>query len=259
MERFWRRRRRSTGASPWLTLRVILLAALVRYCHNGGARSLGTAAQTPTTLCRDRGRAKRRPDPRRVAARRRPPRRADRVVVLHRPPLHRCRRPLRLRVRRLQGQREHDINGYASHFAITDNARRRFAYDQRLDAAPATPAAPGARAGFDLEVAGWTMAGANGDDRLRPRWTATRSTWRVRADKPAVLHDGDGYIDYGTGQASYYYSRTRMAVEGTLTVDGEPTTGHRRGLVRPPVGRLHDLRGRRLGLVRPPARRRHAT
>ena len=34
--------------------------------------------------------------------------------------------------------------------------------------------------------------------------------------KPAALHDGDGYIDYGNGTASYYYSWTRMDVTGAL-------------------------------------------
>ena len=43
----------------------------------------------------------------------------------------------------------------------------------------------------------------------------------LESTKPAVLHDGDGYIAYGDGTASYYYSRTRLAVTGTLTVDGE--------------------------------------
>jgi len=41
------------------------------------------------------------------------------------------------------------------------------------------------------------------------------------------LHDGDGYVDYGNGTGSYYYSRTRMEVTGSLLVDGEarPVTG----------------------------------
>ena len=37
----------------------------------------------------------------------------------------------------------------------------------------------------------------------------------VATTKPAALHDGDGYIDYGNGTASYYYSWTRLEVTGS--------------------------------------------
>ena len=40
------------------------------------------------------------------------------------------------------------------------------------------------------------------------------------ATKPAVLHDGDGWIDFGPAGGSYYYSRTAMTATGSLTVDG---------------------------------------
>ena len=60
-----------------------------------------------------------------------------------------------------------------------------------------------------------------------------------------------------TGGSSYYYSRTAMAA---TRLDHRrrrgPDRRHRRGLVRPPVGRLHHGRRRRLGLVRGQPRRR---
>src|SRR5689334_6034023 len=45
--------------------------------------------------------------------------------------------------------------------------------------------------------------------------------------KPPALHDGDGYIAYGDGTASYYYSRTDLAARGMLEADGKsiPVTG----------------------------------
>jgi predicted secreted hydrolase len=36
-----------------------------------------------------------------------------------------------------------------------------------------------------------------------------------------VLHDGDGFVDFGPAGTSYYYSRTRMAATGELQLGGE--------------------------------------
>ncbi len=45
--------------------------------------------------------------------------------------------------------------------------------------------------------------------------------------KPPVFQHGDGYHDYDVGGYTWYYSRQRMAVSGTLNVAGEarPVTG----------------------------------
>ena len=77
------------------------------------------------------------------------------------------------------------------------------------------------------------------------------------ATKAPALHDTDGWIDFGPAGGSYYYSRTAMAADGTVTLDGQALEVDRRGLVRPSVGRLHQRRRRRLGLVRRQPRRRH--
>jgi predicted secreted hydrolase len=39
-------------------------------------------------------------------------------------------------------------------------------------------------------------------------------------DRDPVLHDQDGWIDFGPAGGSYYYSRTRLLANGTLTIDG---------------------------------------
>ncbi len=109
------------------------------------------------------------------------------------------------------------LEGYASHFAVTDNPRQRFRYDQRI-VGGAGVSKPGP--GFDLSVGDWSMRGANGRDALAASMPGYAIDLRLRSQKPPVLHEGDGYIDYGNGTASYYYSRTRLAIEGTLTVDG---------------------------------------
>ena len=109
------------------------------------------------------------------------------------------------------------LEGYAAHFAVTDNARQRFAFDQRL--VPSNGVSrPGE--GFDLAIGDWAMRGAGGRDAVRAAMPGYAIDLGLASEKPPVLHDGDGYIVYPGGTASYYYSRTRLAVEGTLTVDG---------------------------------------
>ena len=48
----------------------------------------------------------------------------------------------------------------------------------------------------------------------------------LTALKPAVIHpgpDGDGLVYYSPQDVSYYYSYTRLAAGGTLTIDGKET------------------------------------
>lgn len=122
-----------------------------------------------------------------------------------------------------------DLLGYVGHFAVTDNPRARFAYDERI-AAAAGVSRPGPGpdgGGFDLTLGDWRMSGANGEDELRAAMPGYAIDLALDPGKPAALHDGDGFIRYTADSASYYYSRTRMPISGTLTLDGEavPVTG----------------------------------
>ncbi len=133
---------------------------------------------------------------------------------------------------------------WASHLALTDEAGHRFAYAQRAEIGPqVSVAAPGSD-GFDLAIRGldpsdpttfarapWTMAGVNGTDSL----AAEALPGEVRGDAgdlatgfgiglslasttPPTLHDGDGYVAFGSAGGSYYYSRTSMAAKGWITI-----------------------------------------
>ena len=110
------------------------------------------------------------------------------------------------------------VEGYVSHFAVTDNPRGEFASAQQIVGAEGVR---GDRFAIDLDVNGWTMRGEGGRDRLRAVMADYAINLQLQPGKPVVPHDGDGYIDYGNGTFSWYYSRTRMPVEGILTVDGE--------------------------------------
>ena len=77
--------------------------------------------------------------------------------------------------------------------------------------------------GFDLAMGGWRLKGADGRDRLWAAGPGYRMDLSLVADRAAALHDGDppgtpGLISFGPAGYSYYYSRTRMAVSGTLGI-----------------------------------------
>lgn len=77
--------------------------------------------------------------------------------------------------------------------------------------------------GFDLSMGGWRLKGVEGRDRLWAAGPGYRIDLSLVADRAASLHDGDppgtpGLISFGPAGYSYYYSRTRMAVSGTLGV-----------------------------------------
>ncbi len=111
------------------------------------------------------------------------------------------------------------LEGYVSHVAITDNARSTFHYDQRLTGARGVS---GDANVLDLNLSGWTMQGGNGQFALTATIPGYAIDLQVNAIKPAALHDGDGYIEYGDGTASYYYSWTRMRVSGTIDLGQGP-------------------------------------
>jgi predicted secreted hydrolase len=138
---------------------------------------------------------------------------------------------------------------WASHLAITDESAARFAYAQRSEIGPQVDRSPrdasGRPSGFALRLIGleparpaadlnaaWTMAGSGGRDTLSaalgPAEAAATAMplglglqLALTPLGPPVLHDRDGWVDFGAAGGSYYYSRTRMIAAGTLVVDGE--------------------------------------
>jgi predicted secreted hydrolase len=139
---------------------------------------------------------------------------------------------------------------WASHLAITDESGARFAYGQRSAVGPQVDRSPrdaaGAPTGFSFSLAGsgpvgsitstgtpWTMAGSGGHDTLSALIGLTEAAGTTMPNGfglqlalatlgQPVLHDGDGWVDFGAAGGSYYYSRPRMSAAGTLVVDGKP-------------------------------------
>ncbi|HZC31690.1 MAG TPA: lipocalin family protein, partial [Candidatus Bathyarchaeia archaeon] len=126
---------------------------------------------------------------------------------------------------------------WASHLAITDESGNRFLYAQRTEIGPQVDArkAP-PDPGFAFAIGSpspWQMTGGGGMDRLLAAFSASEAATAgapkgiglaldLRSTKPAALHLGNGWIDFGAGGSSYYYSRTRLSATGTLTLDGAP-------------------------------------
>ncbi|HET8844044.1 MAG TPA: lipocalin family protein, partial [Ktedonobacteraceae bacterium] len=106
---------------------------------------------------------------------------------------------------------------YNAHFAISDLSRQEFHYDQRSLTEPNAIIPNGSSTtGFVVSINNWSVRGLNGHDQLQ----ATMDNYTIKLDlsalKSPTLHNGNGLITYGLGGFSYYYSRTRMAVSGTL-------------------------------------------
>jgi predicted secreted hydrolase len=118
--------------------------------------------------------------------------------------------------------------GWASHLALTDESGDKFLYDQRSQLGGAVDVRPPGAQGFDLAISGtpptasaWQMTGLLGADRLQAQASEFGISLELADTRAApVLHDGDGWIDYGPAGGSYYYSRPRMSGRGVLTYGG---------------------------------------
>jgi predicted secreted hydrolase len=67
------------------------------------------------------------------------------------------------------------------------------------------------------------MIGGGGHDRLTAASEAAGFGLDLTLDAgglPALLHGQDGWVDFGPAGGSYYYSRPRLRVSGTLTLGG---------------------------------------
>lgn len=112
---------------------------------------------------------------------------------------------------------------YAAHFAISDVTRGEFHYDQRRLIEPNVVIPNGtSSSGISVSVGDWTIRGLNGQDHLAAGMTNYAMKLDLQGLKPPTLHNGNGLITYGLGGFSYYYSRTRMALTGTLVDHNQP-------------------------------------
>src|SRR5712691_9998502 len=106
---------------------------------------------------------------------------------------------------------------YAAHFAISDVTRGEFHFDQRRLTEPGAVIPNGtSTSGINVSVGDWSIHGLNGLDHLAAEMSNYAMNITLQGLKPPTLHNGNGLITYGLAGFSYYYSRTRMAISGTL-------------------------------------------
>ena len=110
-----------------------------------------------------------------------------------------------------------------AHFAITDVDGKKFRYYEKLNrSSPFTAAAAVGK--LDVFNEGWRVTSqADGSWRLIARQSADAIDLTLRSRKPPAIHGEDGVSvkSEGAGNASHYYSMTRLEVSGTIAVDGK--------------------------------------
>jgi predicted secreted hydrolase len=124
---------------------------------------------------------------------------------------------------------------WASHLALTDEMGKRFMSAQRAQiGSQVDESKPGASFAFAIQSAAhsvWRMSGSGGADRLGAAAAADEVAGSgagtpfgmdlaLEPHKPPALHDHDGWVDFGPGGGSYYYSRTDLAATGSIEIGG---------------------------------------
>ena len=111
---------------------------------------------------------------------------------------------------------------YVAHVAVTDVENRRHLFAERVNRAGVGTAGASM---FDYRVwnEDWEVRLEYGTHRLQARDPHFVIDLALSEDRPAVLHGDHGYSQKGAtaGNASEYYSLTRMPTEGAITLDGE--------------------------------------
>jgi len=111
---------------------------------------------------------------------------------------------------------------FMAHLAVTDVGGRRYEFTDRLNRAG--PGWAGAATDtYRVWNEDWQAAlEPGGVHRLRARAAGFGVDLRLTEDRPPVLHGDRGYSRKGAspGNASYYYSLTRMPTRGTIEVGG---------------------------------------
>ena len=110
---------------------------------------------------------------------------------------------------------------YLAHLALTDAATGRFHYRKRLNRGGPGIAGASAEQGR-IWNGNWSAELGEGGHRLSAITEDFRFRLDLRPRKPAVVHGVNGVSQKagGPGKASHYVSLTRLAVSGSLHIDG---------------------------------------
>ncbi len=110
------------------------------------------------------------------------------------------------------------ISQMVNHVSLTDHQSGQHYIDQRSTAGNLSI---GTVNRFDFTTDHWSLAGGNGVDKLIATTPEFNFNIDLTSTQVPVFHGNDGVISLGAAGSSYYYSRTRMAIVGTLNVNGQ--------------------------------------
>jgi predicted secreted hydrolase len=105
-----------------------------------------------------------------------------------------------------------------NHVSLTDHQSGQHYIDQRSTAGNLSV---GTVNRFDFTTDHWSLAGGNGVDKLIATTPDFSFNIDLTSTQTPVFHGKDGVISLGAAGSSYYYSRTRMAIVGTLNINGQ--------------------------------------
>lgn len=114
-------------------------------------------------------------------------------------------------------------NIYFVHFAITDESGKRFRFAEKISRAGIGKA--GAEAGrLAVWIDDWRAEAQEETHVIRASDGGMGLRLTLAPEKPPVIHGAEGISRKGEapGEASHYYSFSRMRTEGTLTLEGIP-------------------------------------
>lgn len=111
---------------------------------------------------------------------------------------------------------------YMAHFTVTDGVGRQFFENERFQRGGGVAGAQAEP--YRVWLDDWSVEQVEQDVyTMRAEADEVAIDFRLRALKPPALHGNNGLSQKSgeTGNASYYYSQTRLETTGTVTVQGE--------------------------------------
>jgi len=107
----------------------------------------------------------------------------------------------------------------AVHVSVTDHqSGRRYTEQLRTGGNPSR----GTINSFNFTFGDWEMSRSGGHDVLRIQSADFMFDLSLTDGESTTFHGGTGLLDFSKAGTSYYYSRTRMPVKGTIKVNGTP-------------------------------------
>lgn len=115
---------------------------------------------------------------------------------------------------------------YMAHFAVTDVAADQFYHEERFSRAGAGLAGATVDPVYRVWLEDWEVIAQNSDATLTTIRAATDSValdLTLEQGKPPALQGDNGLSAKGAeaGNASYYYSLSRLLTQGTVTIEGQ--------------------------------------